>query len=399
MKANTIAHWRTRAAGAATSLALAAMLVAGAHAQEPLGGSTRWGWEVAPTFEQWSFGEGAREMVTSARQRSVPLVLVVPIGGSVVVDAFAAWTSGEVRARDGEGADRRYSLEGLSDVKLRAIMRVRGDAILLTMGLGIPTGRTELNAEEYAALRVLGAPSLRFHAPAIGTGLTAASGIVLTRQLAGWAWGFGASYEYRGDYAPLDAAAAGLETLKLDPGNAIRLTVGTEGLIGSGAMSMLASATLLGRDHLTSESGEQGFRFGPALALEWQLRPAIPGFSEVSLYAYDRYRMEFRDGSGGKVPGSSGNELEAGARGVIRLGRAVALTTSLDGRRHTGLKVNEALSTAAMAGGGATLGLSISTRRLTFQPFIRGQAGRMQSGDARFSISGFAGGLTIGSRM
>ncbi len=88
-----------------------------------------------------------------------------------------------------------------------------------------------------------------------------------------------------------------------------------------------------------------------------------------------------------------------GARGVIRLGPVVALTASLDGRHHTGLRVNEALSTAAMVGGGATLGLSISTRRLTFHPFIRGQAGRMQSGDARFSISGFAGGLTIGSRM
>lgn len=398
MTAETKAPSRTRPLGAVTTLALMATLVAGSHAQEPLGGMGG-GWEVAPMFEQWSFGEGAREMVTLAQQRSVPLVMVAPIGRSVVLDAFAAWTSGVVRAQDGEGINRSYTLEGLSDVKLRATMRLRGDAVLLTMGVGLPTGRTELDAEEYAALRVLGAPSLRFHAPAIGTGLTATSGIVFTRQLAGWAWGFGASYEYRGDYAPLDAAAAGLETLNLDPGDAVRLTVGTDGLIGSGAMSMLASATLLGRDRVTSELGKQDFRFGPALALEWQLRPAVPGFSEVALYAYDRYRMEFRDGTGEKVPGSSGNELEAGARGVIRLGRAVALSTSLDGRHHTGLRVNEALSTAAMVGGGATLGLSISTRRLTFQPFIRAQAGRMQSGDARFSISGFAGGLTIGSRM
>ncbi len=396
MTTRTMPHSRAQTLVVATTLALA-MLGTGARAQEPLGGSM--GWEAALTFEQWSFGEGSREMVTSARQHSVPLVVVVPISGWLVMDAFAAWTSGEVRARDEEGTVRSYMLEGMSDIKLRATMRLRGDAVLLTTGIGLPTGRTKVDAEEYAALRVLGAPSLRFHAPAIGAGLTATSGIVLTRQLSGWAWGFGVSYEYRGEYAPLDAAAAGLETLNLDPGDAVRLTMGTDGLIGSSAMSVQASATLSGSDKLTSELGRQDFRFGPALALEWQLRPAVRGFSELSLYAYDRYRMEFRDATGAKMPGSSGNELEAGARGVIRLGRAVALTTSLDGRHHTGLRVNEALSTAAMIGGGATIGLSISNRRLTFQPFIRGQAGRMQSGDARFGISGFAGGLTIGSRM
>jgi CRP/FNR family transcriptional regulator, cyclic AMP receptor protein len=72
---------------------------------------------------------------------------------------------------------------------------------------------------------------------------------------------------------------------------------------------------------------------------------------------------------------------------------------ALDGRHHTGLRVNEALATAAMAGGGGSLGLSISTARLTFHPFVRGQVGRMQRGDQRFGISGLAGGMTIGSRM
>ncbi len=66
-------------------------------------------------------------------------------------------------------------------------MRLRGDAVLLTIGVGLPTGGKELDADEQAALRVLDAASLRFHAPVIGTGLAATSGIVLTRQFAGWA--------------------------------------------------------------------------------------------------------------------------------------------------------------------------------------------------------------------
>lgn len=58
-----------------------------------------------------------------------------------------------------------------------------------------------------------------------------------------------------------------------------------------------------------------------------------------------------------------------------------------------------ALWTAAMVGGGLQMGLSIPAAGLTFPPFVRGQAGQMQSGDERFGVSGFAGGLTIARKL
>jgi hypothetical protein len=166
-------------------------------AQEPLGG--RGGWQVTPIYEHWSFDEGSEERARGAWQWSFPVVGVATVG-AVTLDAYAAYAVGEVEGRDLLGAATRARLSGITDVKVRAVARLAGDAVLLTVGVNVPTGKRELDQEELVALRVLGSPVLRLATPAYGIGPSGTLGLVYTRRAGEWAVGVGASAELRGGF-------------------------------------------------------------------------------------------------------------------------------------------------------------------------------------------------------
>ncbi|MGH7718547.1 MAG: hypothetical protein ACREON_06860, partial [Gemmatimonadaceae bacterium] len=63
----------------------------------------------------------------------------------------------------------------------------------------------------------------------------------------------------------------------------------------------------------------------------------------------------------------------------------------------TGLDVDETVATAAYAGGGATLGVGFGSPRLTVQPFVRGQLGRMRTGERGLEVTGWSGGVSMTS--
>lgn len=371
-------------------------------AQEPLGG--RGGWQAAPLYEQWHFDEGSEERVRSAWQWSFPMVAVATIG-RVTVDAYGAYAVGEVERRDLLGGTVTGRLSGLTDVKLRAVTRLEGDAVLLTAGINIPTGKRELSQEELGALRVLGSPVLRFATPGYGNGPSGTLGLVLARRVGEWSLGFGAAAEMRGSYAPLDAAQFGFANLDLDPGEAFRISLGGDRLVGSGAMSLSASATIYTKDKLSGEAIGSGtpldatVKLGPAFTAEWRMRLAARSFRALDLFVYDRYRTKQEGVTGTKTSGTSANELEVGARGEVALGQKVGLAIGLDGRHHTGLEADPSLSTAGILAGGMMLGLSVRAGAVTMTPFVRGTLGRIDNHSSTFSANGWGAGLTIGSRF
>lgn len=408
MTANTTprrtARTIARAAIALGSLAAATPLAA----QQPLGG--RVGGELQPTFEQWSFGcctdHTGTANVKSATQLSIPVVAVVPLGRRATLDAYVGWMHGDVKLRDAAGTT--LSLNGLTDTRLRASVRLAGDALLATFGANLPTGKTSLDAEELGALRVLGAPALRFQTPSLGTGWGGTTGLVYTTRLAGWSWGLGASYEYRGRYSPAQAAALGLGDGDIDlrPGQAIRLSVGTDGLVGSSAMAMSLSSTFYTSDRVSLDAGgptlssspaPDAVTLGPMLTAEWQWRLASPIFRELHVFAFDRYRTKYKRG-GESVDGTSGNELELGAQGLVPLSPRLSLVTGISGRHHTGLSVDDALSTAAIVAGGVNVGLAWDAGRITLRPTIGAEFGRMDTGGEKLDVHELQASFTITPR-
>lgn len=389
--------------------AAVALLAPAAGAQERLSGYRTLA--PSPVFESWDLGgvlqpsafglESVR--VDRASQWSIPIVALVPIGDRWTVDVSGAYAVGDVRLT---GVDPlldtdRYQLSGLTDMKLRATGSLVGDNVVVTFGANLPTGRTSLDETQLSALRVLAAPALAIATPALGAGAGGTAGLVLAREVRGWALAAGASYEMRGGFAPTTALVAGLPDPDFKPGGAIHLSAGAEGLIGAQGLTLNVSADVFGTDRLTlggyGDAIESEVQLGPTFGGELQWRVGTTRLRDLTVYVADRQRTSYTRGDS-TMAGSSGNYLNFGARGVIPAWRSGGVLLGVDARRHTGLTVDNTLATAAAFVGGGTIGLVLERGRYAFEPFARAQFGNIETGAERTSVRALAIGMSLAAR-
>jgi len=130
---------------------------------------------------------------------------------------------------------------------------------------------------------------------------------------------------------------------------------------------------------------------------EWQLRAAAGAFREVTVFAFDRYRMPYSRG-GRHVAGTDGNELELGAGGRIPLGARTAFVAGLRGRWHTGLSIDTSLPTAGIVSGGGDVGLSWLAGPFELHPAVGGEIGRLDTGPNTISVNKVEASFTISAR-
>lgn len=364
-------------------------------------------------FEQWSFGSGLLQPagggsgsveLKSASAWSVPLAASIGFGERWTFDVSTAYSSGTVTLRsDDVGlATDSYALSGLTDVRTRLTARMAGDALIVTLGANLPTGTTSLDGEQFAALRVLAAPALAMQTPALGSGFGGTAGLVASRQIGGWAWAAGVSYELRRTYTPV-AFAGGIATPDVDPGDAIHLTLGADGLVGEHGMTVALSGDLFGDEELAVAAGAGEAtvttRLGPIFTVDWQLRVATTRLRELTFYVVDRYRTPYERG-GQEVKESSGNYADAGIRAVFPLSPSTGVLSVVNVRHQTGLKSDSTLATAATAGAGLMLGLQRSFGGgFELQPFVRADYARIKSVDASATGTGLSAGVSLGRRF
>jgi hypothetical protein len=353
--------------------------------------------------------------IRSVVQRTIPIALSVPVGDRWALDLTAFHAHGAVTVAPGprgNTATRTLVLAGPSDVRLRATGRIAGDALLVTAGVNVPSGRESLAGDAIGALRTLAAPALALGAPPVGSGLGATLGLLATRRIGDWRWVGGASWEYRGTVQPiaqLGAAATATTPIRYDAGAVLRLSAATEGFIGQHRLVITTATELYGTDRLTGTVTGTGrptattIRLGPAVSADAQLQLAVPGAREVALWSAARWRAPFaRDGV--RVTGSDGTYLDGGLRTVLPLRHALDLVTALDGRWHSGLAIDAGLPAARALVGSATLGLAWRRGRFSLQPWARLQTGSVGARDdarpgARSSLLGRSLGLALVTRF
>lgn len=369
-------------------------------------------------YESWSFSDGIVQptrsgnqeaLVDHASQFSIPLSVRVPLGERWTIDLSSAYSSGRVvlTGTDPELNTSEYRLSGITDTRLRATGRLT-PGISVTLGLNVPTGKTSLDAEEFSAFRVLAAPALGFQVARLGSGFSGTAGVVLSRQLGeAWAGALGLSYEMRGSYEP-GVLIAALSSPDYSPGDALRISLGLDGLVGENGMTLGLSADFYPNDDRISDPALGGgfltTKLGPVFTADWQFRLGLNGFREFTLYAVDRYRTKYRTGTSDigdePVNESSGNYLDAGIRSIISAGAATGVLAAANFRHQTGLGADNTLATAGIVSGALTLGL---VRDLgggySVQPFLRGQAGRVNSAGSSSTGIGLGGGVTLGLRF
>jgi hypothetical protein len=352
--------------------------------------------------------------IRQLRQATIPVSLAVPLRQDWTLDMQAAFASGTLQHASAGGAATgspgAASLAGLTDVRLRLTGRLRGDALAVTMGANLPSGRTSLTGDQLTALRGLAAPALALGTPAIGSGPGATIGLVSAREVAGWAMAMGGSIEWRGSYQPIAALAAGLSPLTFDPGQVVRLSFGVDRLLGPHRVSLATSLDRYGTDRLFGGSPSTGIdggarstiRLGPIISTDVQLQLAVPRAREFVLWSAHRYRTRSRRDSS-DVVGTSGAYLDAGWRSAWPLNAASDVIVTGEGRWHSGLAIGQGLATSGVLGFGGTLGVNRRLGNLSVQPFVRGQLGTLRprvSGTAgTVGYTGFAGGLILVTRF
>jgi hypothetical protein len=363
---------------------------------------------ISPVFESWQFTDGVRlgsgsARVERARQLSLPIAASVALNDQWTVDVATAYASGTVTL-DGDDAQlgaSELTLSGLADVRVRATGRFFDERVLLTIGAVAPSGATDLERQELAALRVLSAPALSFQTPLLGGGAGAIVGVVFARPAGQWGLAAGTSYEYRGRYTPA-TLAAGIPTPDFSPGGVVHFSLGADGLIGRHGATVTASLDVFGNDRLEAPDGGapgQGTRLGPVSTFDARLNLATSRFRELSLYVIDRYRTSFKRGDE-VVSESSGNYLDAGVHSVYPLGPRTGLLVAVNARHQTGLGFDQGIQTAAIASGALTLGVAhVLAGGLELAPFGRAQLGTLESGDESTGVRGLAAGVTLTRRF
>jgi hypothetical protein len=398
-----------RLAGAAIATLVLFAAAPRAAAQLPFDGKT--GFTVAPIYQQWGFGCCSSDTVPaslkSAQELTLPLAGAFAIGKRVLIDGYVAYVDGSATSRDSANVpSRTVRVNGFTDMTVRAGFRLHGDDAIITAGVNIPTGLTNLDSSQFGAMRVLGSPVLAAASPVLGSGFGFTVGGVYAKKISGWAWGFGGSYQYRTQYSPMQAAALGLGTsvtnVELAPGSAFRVSVGTDGLVGSGAMAFSFAGTFYTQDELTRTlPGDTLLKtqvtLGPMLQGEWRWRTQAPGFRTLNVFAYDRYVSRYTS-AGKTVPGTNGNFLYFGASGITPLNPDVGLVTQIHGRWLTGLSIDNTLPTAATFTMGAGAGVGWFAGPFTLTPMLGAEFGNIQSGTNTFGVSEWQFSFTLGSR-
>ncbi len=199
-------------------LLAAGLCAALACASGPLAGQSSIG--VGAEYLGFSFGEelGAK----AAQLFMVPLAVRLPIGSAFSFDLYSAWAQGQV-----EQADKKYSLSGVVDTRIKASYQASPWA-LLSVGVSLPTGNATHNGEEAVVSAVLATDLLGFREASWGTGMAITTSAATAVQAGQFGIGIAGAYSVRGEFEPSSE-----QDITYQPGNEARVRVGVDRNFGN----------------------------------------------------------------------------------------------------------------------------------------------------------------------
>ncbi len=279
---------------------------------------------------------------------TAPLVVVLPLNSRISVDVL----SGPARAEHFPTDNR---LEGFTDTRIRTSVLLAQETLLLTAGVNLPTGNSDLEAHQTDVAAALSLNALDFRTPTFGLGLGFNVGGVIAREIGDWmVIGAGASFQYNGDFHPLQDSS-----LVYDPGNEVDLTFGVD--LGGERFSLTGDVTytLYGPDRV---NGAEVFRSGNKLLIQLLLAQQ---WSRGSSRFYLRYRSKGKNQRrvGGQALkderlNSNGDQFELEIATTFFLSRWLGVKLLADGKLYL---LNEYdTNGAVVAGGGGGLILNLS---------------------------------------
>ncbi len=335
-------------------------------------------------FKTWSFDNAAN--LDKFTEVAFPVVYSMPLSRrlSVVV------VTSPFLSRVSPGTGQNLNFDNLSDTFVRGSYLIGEDLALLTVGVGIPTGETNLNADELAiaglaANRPLDNPVTNF-----GTGLNITFGLAIAREVGSWVAGLGFGYSFRQEY---DVNLNNLEQ-KIQPGNEFNITVGFEKEFevseGRGKFTADFIYTNYSGDEL---GGLPFFEAGDKFLARAQFIVPVGIFDPVIFSATNRLRLDNTTTNAAFI--DNGNELELRATLFHPFSDTFSLKYIVDLTIYG--------NTANQSEGAFIYGVGLGTKlklsnRVSFDPSVIFSKGSINSGpDSEIDITGleFSGGLSF----
>ena len=290
---------------------------------------------------------------TETRQFAFPLAFVMPVADRLSIDIGAYYASTESEGN---------TLSGLTDTQIRASYVFGRDALVATLMVNLPTGKTQ-EFDELGASGAAAANFLSFPVNTYRTGTSVTGGLAAATELGKWNVGIAGSVRMSGEYEPF----SDVDT-KYSPGTEARIKLGLDRLIGSSRLNVGFTFSTFGNDDFQGLSSggsgqyQPGNRFIGEVALAF-----LAGNGSITGYIWDYYRAA--------AEGSSNQEniLTLGASGSWPVGSNMRLEPLIESKFWSPEGGN-----GRLFGAGAGLRIPLG-ERFTVSP-----AGRFDFGSTKF---------------
>ncbi|MFQ5639012.1 MAG: hypothetical protein ACE5IR_13595 [bacterium] len=295
-------------------------------------------------------------------EAALPVVFSVPVGRRFAIDVVTAPFITALEPDEGKVLD----FSSVTDSYIRGSYIIGDNRALLTVGVGLPSGKTELDSEELALAGIAANRPLANPVTNFGTGLNVSVGLALAHEIGSWVFGVGVGYSRRGEYN-LNSQSA-----KIDPGDEFNITVGVDKEFGSAKFMADLIYTTYSKDE--SELLDP-YKAGEKLLLNGRLMFPLGFLNPIVLSAGNRTRKNNETANPALL--ENGNEFEFRATATAPFGNSFGLKfiyltriygdtdQSFDGANIHGF------------GGGVILRLS---RHFTFDPALIYSTGSINTG-------------------
>ena len=290
---------------------------------------------------------------TETRQFAFPLAFVMPVAERLSIDIGVYYASTESEGN---------TLSGLTDTQVRASYVFGRDALVATLMVNLPTGKTQ-EFDQTATSGAAAANFLSFPVNAYRTGTSVTGGLAAATELGSWNVGIAGSLRMSGEYEPF----SDIDT-RYSPGTEARIKLGLDRLVGSSRLNFGFTFSTFGNDDFQDLGGggsgqyQPGNRFIGEVALAF-----LAGNGSITGYIWDYYRAA-AEGSSNKE-----NILTIGANGSWPIGRNMRLEPLVEGRFWSPEEGN-----GKLFGAGTALRIPVG-ERFTVSP-----SGRFDFGSTQF---------------
>lgn len=232
------------------------------------------------------------------------------------------------------GSDANWAIEndkisGLSDTRLQVAHSLAADRVLVSAGMSLPTGKTELTPANRSLLPWLTADFFTFPLKYPGEGFNLFGEIGGAMPAGNWTLGVGAAVHYDGEYTPFE------DGRKYQPGARLMLTgSAAQDFSGKGRLALDVTAIFSGND---KANGEPVFADGTMYDIKLTgQRTTDRGQIDATLRAILRGKNKLLDPQGLDVVleqnNTNGSDIRFGLRGRHALGHRLDGWLSVEAR-------------------------------------------------------------------